>query len=669
MTSSYYKQDGIDNKINKIFIKKLETFIKTSEEQFYLITKPLSEKKYTYKYSDKALVLLVPKHKIMFINLNDDSEAFEDYVYDFIEDLGTLSDKFGYREYIGRPKKWKLLVNDEIDKEASIEAILKENEINDTTQEKTCELLISLLTGSINDIQKVQGGVPQNILDKVKQKIILFDGDQTRFIYQKKDKSRITIQGLSGTGKTELLLHKLKEIYTSYKNSKILFTCHNKILASSLADRIPKFFTFMKVEEQIEWEKRLWVINAWGSRRYIHSGAYRYICDFYNLDFYTFNQATFDKACQIALKSIKEIRENTNENEFSYAFDYILIDESQDFPESFFQLCEEVTKKSVYIAGDIFQNIFEMNVGNDTIPDYLLNQCYRTDPKTLMFAHSIGMGLLEEKKINWLSDEGWESCGYTINKEENTYLLSRSPIRRFADLDDSDIESIKLVLRKDIPLVERILNILTDIKSENETVESDDIAIMFVGSNKSMYEIADILETIIPDKFGWDVNKAYESREKIENTLLISNHNNVKGLEFPFVICIIDTLKSDLKFRNSLYMMLTRSFIQSYLLIKETDNIHRIQTGLNEINLNKHIKTTKPTEEELKTIKETIIQYNSESNKSWKDFLQDIFEECKVEKLENKKILEDMINQNPSLKMNFDREKLTDFVYKTQDFL
>jgi superfamily I DNA and RNA helicase len=156
----------------------------------------------------------------MFINLNDDSEAFEDYVYDFIEDLGTLSDKFGYREYIGRPKKWKLLVNDKIDKEASIEAILKENEINDTTQEKTCELLISLLTGSINDIQKVQGGVPQNILDKVKQKIILFDGDQTRFIYQKKDKSRITIQGLSGTGKTELLLHKLKEIYIFIKTQK-----------------------------------------------------------------------------------------------------------------------------------------------------------------------------------------------------------------------------------------------------------------------------------------------------------------------------------------------------------------------------------------------------------------------------------------------------------------
>jgi hypothetical protein len=44
MTSFYYKQDGIDNEINKIFIKKLETFIKTSEEQFYLITKPLSEK-------------------------------------------------------------------------------------------------------------------------------------------------------------------------------------------------------------------------------------------------------------------------------------------------------------------------------------------------------------------------------------------------------------------------------------------------------------------------------------------------------------------------------------------------------------------------------------------------------------------------------------------------
>ena len=109
--------------------------------------------------------------------------------------------------------------------------------------------MISLLTGSVNNIDKVKGNVPNNILDKIKQKIILFDGDQTRFVYQKQNKKRVIIQGLSGTGKTELLLHKLKEIYVSDKHSKIAFTCHNKILASDLKKRVPKFFNIMKVDD------------------------------------------------------------------------------------------------------------------------------------------------------------------------------------------------------------------------------------------------------------------------------------------------------------------------------------------------------------------------------------------------------------------------------------
>ena len=83
---------------------------------------------------------------------------------------------------------------------------------------------------------------------------MLFDGEQTRFIYDEPHEKRITIQGLAGTGKTELLLHKIKEIYTHNDEVKIAFTCHNKILADNLRTRIPEFFNFMKVQEQIKWE-------------------------------------------------------------------------------------------------------------------------------------------------------------------------------------------------------------------------------------------------------------------------------------------------------------------------------------------------------------------------------------------------------------------------------
>jgi len=54
---------------------------------------------------------------------------------------------------------------------------------NDQDDKRKTELLISLVIGSINQIEKILIKAPENLLDKVKNKIQLFDGDQTRFIY------------------------------------------------------------------------------------------------------------------------------------------------------------------------------------------------------------------------------------------------------------------------------------------------------------------------------------------------------------------------------------------------------------------------------------------------------------------------------------------------------
>ena len=76
-------------------------------------------------------------------------------------------------------------------------------------------------------------------------------------------KGRIGIQGLSGTGKTELLMHKLKELYVS-SDSKVVMTCYNRILERELSERIPAFFDTMKVQQQIKWNERLWCFRAGG---------------------------------------------------------------------------------------------------------------------------------------------------------------------------------------------------------------------------------------------------------------------------------------------------------------------------------------------------------------------------------------------------------------------
>lgn len=495
--------------------------------------------------------------------------------------------------------------------------------------------MISLLTGSINDISKVTTDVADNVLDKIKKKIILFDGDQTRFIYQKPTNHITRIQGLSGTGKTELLLHKLKEIYTdeTLEDSKILFTCHNHILASSLRKRIPDFFDFMKVEQQILWNERLWCVNSWGSSFDKNSGAYAYICNFYGVTFYRYSrQNTFDKVCKIALDHIKAFGLVESKG---HAFDYVLLDESQDFPDSFIELCQLVTKKHIYVAGDIFQSIFDENLISEITPDFLLSKCYRTDPRTLMFAHALGMGLFETPKLRWLEDKEWIACGYQPQKINNYHQLTREPLRRFSDIIDTEHSSVDIIptTGSQADSAEKhILSIIKNIREEHPTVTVDDIAVIFVDREDYVYTTADRLYFSISKEFGWNVNKAYETKSKIKGQLFVSNKNNVKGLEFPFVICVTRTVTKSLSYRNALYMMLTRSFLKSYLLIHEESNqalMAVINQELSKINRTGKLLIQTPSSDEIEQIKTTIKYKDAE--RSYYDCVHDLLNEYGIE--------------------------------------
>ncbi|MEH6949687.1 UvrD-helicase domain-containing protein, partial [Bacillus sp. JJ634] len=372
----------------------------------------------------------------------------------------------------------------------------------DEIKKRQIELLISLCIGSINHIDKITEELPQTTLEKVKQNIILFDGDQTRFIFKKKDADRITIQGLAGTGKTELLLHKVKELYTENDENRIAFTCFNKALANSLKNRVPSFFDFMKVEEQIKWDERLWIMHSWGSKNDPNNvGMYSLICKKYGIPFQGLMQGSFDSACREAIEFLSSKGE-----EISPMFDYVLIDESQDFQESFFELCELVTAKTVYVAGDIFQNIFQANT-NETKPDFLLNKCYRTDPRTLMFAHGVGFGLFEEVGIRKLTDDQWKACGYNVEKSaEREMILSRDPLRKFTDIDYEEIDSIKLIEYENKEFKSSLINIIEEIKEQHPTVGPEDIAIVVLDKGNQYFDLMGQIGVLIGTHFNWKVN-------------------------------------------------------------------------------------------------------------------------------------------------------------------
>ncbi|WP_201565912.1 DEAD/DEAH box helicase [Psychrobacter immobilis] len=663
--SDYFFLGAEKNSSNADFIDSIESYANSNKTLIYILDRPLTDNKYSYSYNN-ALILLSSKKKITIINCghgNDD--LYDDFVEDVIEDLSSISDKYQYKSVIGRSRHWRgnlLATEFSITEIEDIPTLLQNIELNDDLESKKVDLMISLFIGSINDINRVKDNVPTNLLDKVKQKIQLFDSDQTRFIYKNPEKKNIKIQGLSGTGKTELLLHKLKDLYIKEPDAKIIFTCHNKILAHTIRRRIPEFFNFMKVEQQIEWKARLWCIHSWGSGKDRDSGVYSYICNYYQIPFNSYSNAmSFDKACKIAIEDIKE----KYGNEIPSAFTYMFIDESQDFDDEFFTLCDLATEKNLYIAGDIFQSIFDENIMSSIEPDFLLSKCYRTDSRTLMFAHALGMGLFEANKLRWLEEKEWKDCGYNVRIEGSNYYLSREPLKRFEDLDD-DFESIRIVeFETSIP--NKIIDIISEIISENKTVKPDDIGIIFLDNSRSIYDNADILELEIQNNFKWEVNKAYESKEKEDGKVLISNRNNVKGLEFPFVICITNRISDGSSYRNSLYTMLTRSFIKSYFLVKGGERsglTDKMTEGLQYIIDHKEMLIHEPTDDEKINI-QTRFNYIKQ-RKSHYDVMMDIFDELSIEIKYRNKLL-DMV-KNTGL-IEADKKVLIRFVNNNKEFL
>ena len=180
-TSFFYKQVSETAQIQN-FANKLEEFAEKHFRQIYLINRPLGDNKSNYSYKD-AVILLVPGNKLLFLDFGNSSNDFAIFKDDFIEDLGHISNKFGYKDLIGRPREWEAnLVDSAIFQEDfcnDIDSFLNQYSAETSKLKRHSELLVSLLTGSINDVDKIKDNVPDNLLDKIKQKIILFDGDQT----------------------------------------------------------------------------------------------------------------------------------------------------------------------------------------------------------------------------------------------------------------------------------------------------------------------------------------------------------------------------------------------------------------------------------------------------------------------------------------------------------
>lgn len=578
---------------------QIEHFAESNKKQTYVLYRPLSKEDSTYDY-DGALVLFSSGSMPCFVDIDIDEEEFEGYTEDFFDDVSYLSEKFGYRSKIGRKKRWTNLFSECRYDELDFESL----KIEKPSEKRVADLITSLVVGSINDISNIDLEA-NTLLDIVKSKIVLFDTDQTSFVFKTGPGKKLVIQGLAGSGKTELLLHKLKEIYSNDKSARIAFTCYNRILASSMRNRIPDFFDFMRVDRQIDWGNKLFCFHSWGSTRLPESGMYRYICHRYGIAFGTFQAGSFDNLCKRAIADIKKLP-----GDHEYIFDYTFIDESQDFSESFIELCNLVTEKKVFIAGDVFQNIFQPIDTSVSRADLILKKCYRTDPRNLMLSHALGMGLYEKPVLRWLKEHEWNACGYNYSEHEGRAIINRDPLRRFEDIPEGYKSTAIHQVSDGDSIADSILKTVKSIKSRHESVCQGDIAVLFLDKGSYIYDVIPKLSAMISDEFGWDANISFETKTSDPNKFFISNINNAKGLEFPFVICFAMDLIPNRSFRNGLYTMMARSFLESHLILgrpSDTELLKKLRDGLDCINKNGYMDLRIPPKGELPDQSDTIL--------------------------------------------------------------
>jgi len=248
------------------------------------------------------------------------------------------------------------------------------------------------------------------------------------------------IRGLAGSGKTVILAMKAAHLHVSNPDAQILLTFYTRSLRSSIRNMVTRFYRHYK-DEDPDWGK-IHIVHSWGGKT--DNGVYADTCRRHGHVPLSYSDATrlaattrnaFDFAC-------RDLLEKVNVEPY---YDHILIDEGQDFPTGFYELCFALARgsrdsKNIVWAYDELQTIMNIQIrsaeelfGTDVdghpkisldraaqlLPatatnDTVLSKCYRNQREVLVTAHALGFGIYGGVVQLLESEEHWQDVGYEV---------------------------------------------------------------------------------------------------------------------------------------------------------------------------------------------------------------------------------------------------------------
>ncbi|MGL6431484.1 MULTISPECIES: DEAD/DEAH box helicase [Aeromonas] len=416
-------------------------------------------------------------------------------------------------------------------------------------------------------------------ISNVESQILLFDKDQQEgYIPAISGPQRI--RGLAGSGKTVVLAMKAAITLVRAEpgcKSKILYTFSTKSLYQHVQRLIQRFYR--EFDDDLSNLDRVAIKHSWGGRT--NDGVYWEACNAFNHQFLTYPEAmrckphgmdAFEFACKDLLDSV----------DITPLYDYVFVDEAQDYNKYFLRLCTKLAKnKQVTFGADVFQNIFQSQVptaaqiyddGTQFIKEKYLNICYRTPLATLVCAHSIGLGVYGKQVQKIENVEHWTSLGYTVVGKTEGAFQENEDVHVLRDekhsptlIGESPHELISMHKADDMDAeINEVANrIINDIKADG--LSPEDILVMCADDyrcKRYFNRLTDILSAHEIYTNNIHAEKYLISDFRVKGRITLSTIHKAKGNEAYSVFLMgTDFLSYNLNVRNRnlIFTALTRT--------------------------------------------------------------------------------------------------------------
>lgn len=619
--SQEYYSDGISKKI-VLYLQDHKEDLKLENAVLYYHYPLFRELDEELEYPN--LFLISPLHGIIIIQGEGKERVNEEELQELDKRLSRIDDLVFSKLLKSRSKKIKkgkrklsielypLLIvpnlkeeiKDEIELDnelilnfSVLKSFLKESECEEIPK-KILDEIFSIIEGASAIIKpKKREGVEANtkafFLEKLEDEIAKFDETQ-KYAALSQLNGPQRIRGLAGSGKTIILAMKVALLHLKYPEKKILYTFMTKSLYDYTKYLIKRFFRSLSDLPEPNWDN-VHVKHGWGGNSL--PGVYYDTCKNNNITPLNLTTAKkysgnpFDYVCQELLRNKK--------GKLDKEYDYILIDEAQDFKPSFYQMCRELVRNDCLVwAYDELQNIFNIEIQNtintfqndygasgidlsslqleypEMDNDIVLSKCYRNPKEILVTSLAVGFGTYSSNNIQVQTlenNEHWKDLGYHVEqgncKEGEEMVISRSAsnsplsISKYQNFDeiiqmykaenlDEEIEWIVSSIKKDIHI---------------EKLRPDDIVVICMDDKYAKSYFNKLAEKLYAEKIYVHniYSNPYEKGFKEDGCITLTSVYKAKGNEAPKIYAIGSDVFSkgnnDRKSRNKFFTAFTRA--------------------------------------------------------------------------------------------------------------